>query len=140
MLFASSNIVYLVTYWYIFVLVPGPYSDKMARHHPVLFSYLICKGIFYVNLSSFFLSELIVCTLSFHRVLAVFFPLKLIFFSSKFPKLFGILFGCFISLAFLIPIVNLIFNTSIDATAVQNIAEKSNLASYCYNSNNLAGK
>jgi len=130
--------VHLATYWFVFLLVPGTNSDTFFRNHPELFSALVCKSLFYVNMSTLFLSELIICTLSFHRVLAVFFHLKLIVIDSKYPRLFRILFACFVSLAFLIPVVNLVFNTSADPAEWQNIAEKSNLNSYCLTSNGFA--
>ncbi len=129
---------HLATYWFVFLLVPGANSDTFLRNYPQLFSALVCKTLFYVNMSTLFLSELIICTLSFHRALTVFFPLQLIVINSKYPRLFRILFACFISLAFLIPVVNLVFNTSADPAEWQNIAEKINLNSYCVNSNGFA--
>lgn len=129
--FASSNITYLVTNWFMFTLTPGASSYAFVRDHPALFSVLICKALFYINLSSFFLSELIVCTLSLHRALTVFFPLQLIFLSSKYPRLIPSAFAIFLSLAFLLPFVNLVFNTSLDVNEIQSISEKTNINQYC---------
>ena len=139
MLFAISNIIFLVSMWFLSILPPGARVDTFNRLHNKVFSYLICKKLFYINLSSFFLSELIIVSLSFHRVLAVFFPFKVININSNYPRLFNILFFIVMATALLLPSLYLYFNQAIDIRTVPNIAEKTNLNEYCYVGSDLIG-
>ncbi len=140
-LFTVSNIVYLSTMW--FLNIQPPYfmsSDSFIRNYPTLFSILTCKLLFYINLSSFFLSELIIVSISLHRVLQVFFPMKMVLLSAKCPRFFEYTFLCVVLLALSIPVINLIYNSNNDILNNQNIVEPINLMGYCHISNRVAGK
>ena len=140
MLFAVSNIIFLVSMWFLSILPPGARADSFNRFYNKFFSIFICKKLFYINLTSFFLSELIIVSLSFHRVLAVFFPFKVININSNYPRLFNILFFMVMATALLLPSLYLYFNKAIDIKSVPNIAEKTNLNEYCYVGSDLIGK
>lgn len=133
MLFAISNLVFLFTQWFLFIQPPSFIAgDWFVRAYPKLFAFLNCKLIFYVNLTSFFLSELMIVTISLHRVLSVFFPMKMILLSAKYPRFFTYLFIGVILVALGIPVLNLIFNSNVDMTTADNITEKTNVFEYCY--------
>lgn len=132
MLFAISNLLYLSTHWHLFTQPPSFIaSDWLVRNYPKLFAFLNCKLIFYVNLTSFFLSELMIVSISLHRVLSVFFPMKMILLSAKYPRFFTYLFIGVILVALGIPVLNLLFNTNVDISIADNITEKTNLSQYC---------
>lgn len=115
-----------------FIDPPGALADTFARQSPRIFSFMFCKFTFYVNMSSFFLSELMIVTISFHRALTVFFPMRMIHLSSAYPRMFPIIFGVFVGIAIVLPGINLIYNQVINVPETLNIVDKYNLSEYCF--------
>lgn len=130
--FSISNITFLISYLILFVIPPSAATDMFVREHPMAYLYIICRFNFYVNGSSFFISELMIVMISFHRALTVFFPMRMIHLNSEYPRFFPILFGLCVSFCLLLPGLNFVFNRVVTEFTQINIVNKSLLAEYCY--------
>jgi len=123
-----SSIIYILSMWHLSIHTTS--SEWFITNYPVLFSFLICKLLIYIHLTSIYSYELVVVYIAISRIFTVFFPQKMILLSSyKIPRLFTLL---FIGVAMGIPITNLIFNSHIDVKPLTNIRDKTTFKQYCY--------
>ena len=133
-LFAVSNIIFLITQWFMYSNKPSAVGLGIVFNYNKFFEIFYCKILTSLNLTVYYISEFIIVHVSFIRVLYVYLPIKIISFKSNYKFSFYLLNTFYFMLILVLTIINLIVSKAHDLNTAFFINEKSSYNEYCYES------
>ena len=116
LLFFISNIIYLITFWLMNIKEPSDFFSYLVLNRMKFFEIFFCKILTSINMTAYYISDLIIVSISMMAVLYSYFPFKVSAFAADHPYVFN----TSKSILLILPLVSFIFNSVLNTVLDPN--------------------